>query len=196
MGFFTILILILILTEMMQEEITSCMKEIAVTGDWGYAIERMEADSSFGRHLAHFREPGSRTTALHYAARHNDMEAAKMLIKHGASMTAQASDSGKRPVDVAKESGHNSLASLLYEAQSFGNGNWSPPEDPSLSASSCHWAAGVAASCAEDIRVAYAGGTVTIPAGKKYFADPCGRPLVGWHGTYNPPLGMDGDSVF
>ena len=47
---------------------------------------------------------------------------------------------------------------------------------------------------AAEMRVAYGGGSVVIPAGTRYFADALGRTLVGWHGTYNPPADMGGYS--
>jgi hypothetical protein len=35
------------------------------------------------------------------------------------------------------------------------------------------------------------GGVVKIPSGARYFADSFERVLVGWHGSYDPPVGMD-----
>ena len=41
------------------------------------------------------------------------------------------------------------------------------------------------------MRVAYAGGVITIRQGSRHFVDSFDRTLIGWHGTYDPPSGMD-----
>jgi hypothetical protein len=45
------------------------------------------------------------------------------------------------------------------------------------------------------MQVAYAGGVAAIPEGSRYFVDSFERTLVGWHDTYDPPCGMDGESM-
>ena len=45
------------------------------------------------------------------------------------------------------------------------------------------------------MRVNYGGGVVNIKVGDTYYIDNSDRILVGWHGTYNPPCGMDGESM-
>ena len=44
----------------------------------------------------------------------------------------------------------------------------------------------------EDMAVAYGGGRAVILAGRCYYADSFDRALIGWHGTYDPPLDMGG----
>ena len=39
--------------------------------------------------------------------------------------------------------------------------------------------------------IKYGGGHVDIPAGGRYYVDSFERVLVGWHGSYDPPCGMD-----
>jgi hypothetical protein len=43
--------------------------------------------------------------------------------------------------------------------------------------------------------VAYGGAVISIPKGAVYYADSFGRVLIGWHGTYSPPRGMDGEPM-
>lgn len=61
--------------------------------------------------------------------------------------------------------------------------------------SSSLWEDAEEREAAELRRVAYGGGVVTIPVGARYYVDSFERTLVGWHGTYDPPCGMDGESM-
>jgi uncharacterized protein len=45
------------------------------------------------------------------------------------------------------------------------------------------------------MRVAYAGTVVVIPPRARYYADSLERILIGWHGTYDLPRGMDGEPM-
>jgi hypothetical protein len=72
---------------------------------------------------------------------------------------------------------------------------WEPSPNPDVLPSSSAWRAGVARLALYDMRVAYGGGVVAIPAGSRYYVDSFERILVGWHGTYDPPAGMDAESM-
>lgn len=173
--------------------IESYFDDISIRNEWDDTLQRMEVDSAFARHIAHYRHPGNKKTALHYAAKAGNLQAVKQLIRHGAAPLGLVGDS--RPVDLAREGGHSAVASLLYDAQTYCSGNWSPPEDSSLWPSSNWWKSAQRAVAKEEMKVAYAGEIVSIPQGAAYYEDGCGRVLVGWHGSYNPPLGMDGDNM-
>lgn len=54
------------------------------------------------------------------------------------------------------------------------------------------YAEAVEMRAATRIEVAYGGGVVHVPQGARYYVDATGGILVGWHGTYDPPLDMDG----
>ena len=43
--------------------------------------------------------------------------------------------------------------------------------------------------------VAYGGGRTVIRVGRRYYADSFDRALIGWHGTYDPPLDMGGSTL-
>ena len=43
--------------------------------------------------------------------------------------------------------------------------------------------------------MAYCGGKAKVQAGRHYYADGRGDVAVGWHGTYDPPTGMDGSPI-
>ena len=51
-------------------------------------------------------------TALHVAALHGHREIVALLLKHGADKSAKAT-TGHRPVDLARQQGHNALVPLL-----------------------------------------------------------------------------------
>lgn len=69
------------------------------------------------------------------------------------------------------------------------------PKDSVLLPSSHQWSEATERLSSEAMRVAYGGGVVEISAGARYFVDSLERVLVGWHGTYDPPCGMDGEPM-
>ena len=64
-----------------------------------------------------------------------------------------------------------------------------------LAKSSSAWSEAIERGAARELSVAYGGGIVTVPRGARYFVDAFERTLVGWHGSYDPPSGMDGASM-
>lgn len=75
-------------------------------------------------------------------------------------------------------------------------GLWSPPKSGSeLKPASNRWSEAIEQIATEEFKVAYAGGIVKIEKGSKFYIDDQGRILIGWHGTYNPPCDMGGNSI-
>lgn len=68
--------------------------------------------------------------------------------------------------------------------------------DLSLLPSSQLWEGAQERRAAEAMRVTYGGGVVDIQKGARYFVDSFEHVLVGWHGSYDPPCGIDGESMF
>lgn len=99
------------------------------------------------------------------------------------------------PADVAEQHGYHGLASFLRKASIGKQGLWQPPVDPDVLPSSNRWKEAKEESAETELLVAYGGGVVKIPKGGRYFSDSLGRVLVGWHGTFNPPRDMDGESI-
>jgi hypothetical protein len=46
-----------------------------------------------------------------------------------------------------------------------------------------------------DMAIDYNGGVVNIPNGTSYYTNEKCVPLIGWHGSYNPPCDMGGNSM-
>lgn len=72
---------------------------------------------------------------------------------------------------------------------------WAPPKDISLYPSSHLWDEASERRSSETMCVAYGGGVVSIPKAARRFVDSFERTLIGWHGTYDPLCGMDGESM-
>ena len=67
--------------------------------------------------------------------------------------------------------------------------------NPDLLPSSNLWNEAIPQVATTELKAQYGGGVAKIRAGERYFTDGVGRILVGWHGTTNPPSGMDGTSM-
>lgn len=61
--------------------------------------------------------------------------------------------------------------------------------------SSSSWSEARKRAAQTEVCVEYVGVEIKIPAGESYYVDKKGSVLVGWHGSYNPPRGMDGRSL-
>jgi len=67
--------------------------------------------------------------------------------------------------------------------------------NPDLLPSSNLWEEAELHTATKPMEVQYGGGVAKIRPADRYFTDKAGRVLVGWHGTTNPPCGMDGYSM-
>lgn len=134
-------------------------------------------------------KPSSGWSFLHQAAHAGHEGSVRTLVRLGASLSLRASD-GETAADVARRRGHDELARLMQRAVERSTGLWEPSPEPDLLPSCSAWDEGSERRAWRELRVAYGGGTVVIPAGARYYVDPFERVLVGWHGTYDPPEGM------
>ncbi len=146
------------------------------------------------RVCSRYQKESSGWTFLHQAAYWGHEAACRELIRAGASLRAPSRE-GQTSEDVAAERQHASLAAVLRRAGQTGDSLWKAPTDMTLLPSSSLWEDAEERQSLEVRRVAYGGGVVTIPPGARYYVDSFERTLVGWHGTYDPPCGMDGESM-
>ncbi|MFI6423974.1 hypothetical protein [Promicromonospora sp. NPDC050880] len=163
--------------------------ELAKNGDWPAVRAGWRWSPAFARECAHHVKPSSGWGFLHQAAYAGDRAAATELLASGADAGA-AGREGETPADVARRRGHAELAVLLEGAIEADN-LWEPPTSADLLPSSHRWGEGRRRVATAPMVVQYAGSTVKIEPGETYWVDDLERTLVGWHGTYSPPLGMD-----
>lgn len=163
----------------------------AKRGNWDLVLGVWQSDHRFAGGCSRYQNPFSGWTFLHQAARSGQEVACHQLIRLGASLGIRTY-ANEQAADIAARQHHHHLASLLRHAdldeerQSL----WSPPRDPSLLPSSNLWDEGQVRRAAQDMRVAYGGAVITIPAGSRYYVDSFERVLIGFHGTYDPPSDM------
>jgi hypothetical protein len=167
---------------------------LAKTGDWTKVLAALVGECELAVACSRYVRPSSRWTFLHQAAFWGHEDAARALIRLGASATILSKDR-KTPAHIAEERGHRQLSRLLRSAADVAHSGWEAPSDPTLLPSSCAWSEGARRTAARGLRVGYAGSVVTIPIKATYYVDSLGRVLIGWHGTYDPPSGMDGESM-
>ncbi len=169
--------------------------EAARRGDWENILSAWRAAPDVARECSRYQDPSSGWTFLHRAAFFGHEAACRELIRLGAAVAAP-SRMRLSAADVADERGYSALATLLRRASDGAVTLYTAPGDPELLPCSCLVGEAKERRAEEDMRVAYAGGIVHIKAGERYFVDSFERTLVGWHGTYDPPRGMDGEPIF
>lgn len=168
--------------------------EAAKSGQWDRLLSEWERSDVLAGRCSRHAEPGSSWSFLHQAARCGHARACRALIARGAFVDALSHDS-RTPADVAGQNGHHELAAFLRDASIGRDSLWAPQTDPDLHPASNWWREATPAKADVNMKVGYGGGVVRIRKGEPYFTDALGRVLVGWHGTFNPPRGMDGDSM-
>jgi hypothetical protein len=166
----------------------------AKTGNWTKVLAARAGERELAASCSRYVKPSSGWTFLHQAAYFGHEDAARALVRLGASTTRRSKDR-ETPADVAERQGHKQLARLLRTAARTADSSWEAPADPTLLPSSCAWSEGTERTAVRELRVAYAGGVVAIPPKATYYVDSFGRVLIGWHGTYDPPRGMDGEPM-
>lgn len=163
---------------------------LAKRGNWDDLLSQWAADPEQALLASRYRKPTSGWTFLHQAAYFGRDDACRELIRWGAPVEAVSTD-GMRPADVAEDRRHYGTADLLRHASPGASGLWAPPTRLDLLPSSPLWDEGEERYAEHDMRVAYASRYRTIEAGSRHWVDSFGRTLVGWHGSIDPPLGMD-----
>lgn len=169
--------------------------QAAKNGDWDGIMRAMSTNNHANAGtIARVTNRSSGYGMLHQAAYYNNRVAARELIKHGAIIDLRAKD-GKSPIDVARERGFVALGDYLLEALRHA---WRVSPNPMTQASSNCYKKPIEKvnDGAQSFFVGYQGGIIEIVPGARYYEDEWGRVLVGWHGTTNPPRGMDGQSMF
>ena len=177
----------------LQSLIEACYEQ-AKTGKWQRVLADWQELPLLARRCSRYQKASSGWGFLHQAAYFGNEAACRELIRMGASIR-QLSLKRETAIGVAQNKGHNALAALLRRARLDEGSLWAVPCDPDLLPSSCLWDEALECRATETLLVAYGGGVVKIPHGSRYFTDAFGRVLVGWHGTYDPPCGMDGESM-
>lgn len=174
----------------------------AKTGRWREALEHVRADSKFARHFARYVRPSSGFTPLHHAVNSDNMEAVMEMIKHGAVIDLKSLDN-ITPIDLAKKLGFDFMVAFLERAFTHGSEYWVPSKEADFVAGSCAWQEAKETTASEDMQVMYSGELAHIHGcdlpqlrkGDRYYQDDCGRVLVGWHGSIDPPRRFDGESL-
>ncbi len=166
--------------------------QTAKSGNWRQLMEEWDDSPILLKRCSRYSKPSSLWTFLHQAAYVGQDKACRLLISHGANPAAAGKDS-RTPADVATQHSHTETAAMLRGALT--GSLWTPSTDPDVLPASDRWKDAEEVRAPTDIYVAYGGAAVRIPKGTPHFVDSFGRVLVGWHGTFNPPLGMDAESL-
>lgn len=162
-------------------------------GAWDVVEQAFLRDQELAGRAVRYVKPSSGWTLLHQAAYWGSKEAARLCLAYGGSLTL-ADHRGETPADIAA-----SRSAALAEWLRAGEVSevWRPVAEPNRRASSHKWRSCEPAAsvriAVEDFLVAYAGATIEIREGRRYYVDDWGRVLIGWHGTHDPPCGMDGE---
>ncbi len=168
---------------------------LAKSGKWDEVWLALVGERELAVACTRYAKPSSGWTFLHQAAYAGNEAAVRVLLRLGASLTVTSNDRATAS-EVAGKHGHAALEALMRHAAVDATGLWEPSPAGDLLPSSGAWSERSERCAWRELRVGYGGGCVVIPAGGRYYVDSFERVLVGWHGSYDPPAGMDGESMF
>ncbi|VBB46467.1 conserved hypothetical protein [uncultured Desulfatiglans sp.] len=177
-----------------KQDIIKDLYKDAKHGHWERVLSHWRRDAQLAQQCSRYQKLSSGWTFLHQAAYFGHEAACLELIRLGAAVEG-LSHERQSAADVAEKRKYPALASLLRRASHGPESLWSAPKDPNLLPSSNLWIEAAERRASEAMCVGYGGGVVKISKGSRYFVDSFGRTLVGWHGSYDPPCGMDGEPM-
>jgi hypothetical protein len=167
---------------------------LADAGRWDHVLSALVGEHELAAHASRHRHPTLDASLLHLAARDGHEQAARAFVRLGSPLSARDARD-RTPSDLAAEHGHLALAELLILAARAATELWVPSAHPFHLPSSSAWEQARERHAVRELRVAYGGGLRVIDAGAHHYVDAFDRVLIGWHGSYDPPLGMDGESM-
>lgn len=179
--------------ELLQQQVERLYAK-AKAGRWEEVWAALAGETVLAGTCARYAKASSGWGFLHQAAYAGNEVAVRGLIRLGASLAAQSKEL-ETARDVARRRGHAALADLLGRAEAGAGDLWRPPQNPLLLPSSCAWDNRAERRAWRELRVGYAGGCVVIKPGDRFFVDGFDRVIVGWHGSYDPPSGMEGEPM-
>lgn len=168
--------------------------EQAKKGAWDRVLTEWSECNVIAKRCSRYQKETSGWSFLHQAAYFGNIEACNELIRLGASPSKLTYDR-KTPAVIAEQKGFSTLAALLKRAEFENDSLWITSSDPDLLPSSCLWSEAIEKRSTETMLIAYAADVIKIPVNSQYYTDSLNRILIGWHGTYNPPCDMDGQSM-
>lgn len=168
--------------------------EEAKIGNWELILSAWRKTPRFAQKCSRYQNSPSGWTFMHQAAYFGHEIACRELIRLGAAVETLSCER-QSAADVAEERKYPALSALLRRASYSAESLWSATKDPNLLPSSNLWEEAEERRTLKPFGVAYGGGVVKIAAGSRYFVDSFERTLIGWHGTYDPPCGMDGEPM-
>ncbi|MFI0471836.1 hypothetical protein ACGLWX_03830 [Halomonas sp. HMF6819] len=163
----------------------------AKQGEWPRVLDQWQAFPVLARRCSRYRKAGSNWGFLHQAAYFGREDASRELLRLGACLEARTHE-GETPDAIATRRGHTALGEWLAQAAPKAGGHWKAPTDPDIHPASGHWHPCQTRRAEQGLLVGYGDSVVAIDAGQRYFVDAFERVLVGWHGTFDPPMDMGG----
>ena len=161
-------------------------------GEWDSVMNTFQDIQECSKASRYVSTSSERWTFLHHAAFWGNEGAIKRLIECGSDINAEDSD-GKTPAIIAAENGKEEISNLISSA-AVGS-LWEPSKDISTVASSNLFSESRPEVLRKRKNVSYGGGSFELSAGTLVYVDSFNRPLIGWHGSFSPPCGMDGSSM-
>jgi uncharacterized protein len=182
----------------MAAKVANTSLELALSGRWDdFCAQCRREPSACATAVRRDKSPGGEYI-LHLAAAAGRDDSASLCVRYGADVNAPDS-TGSLASETAARHGFVDLARRLEGAALSSSWRWDVKmpafPDPAVFPASNRWREARAVRAAFPRSFSYAGGEARIARGGVYYADSWGRGIVGWHGSTDPPCGMDGEPM-